>query len=82
MDNVRVKKFLIALNDWLSSNSYYDEELEDTIIQGSEDECYNELMKCEEYHLLGTDIVKGLIHTAFISFDGYIAILKKYDIVL
>lgn len=66
---IRLKKFLIALNEYFDTYSYYDEELDDTIIDGDENDCYRVLMKNEEFHLLGRDCAKQWIHTAYTDWE-------------
>ena len=37
-DTLRMKKLLIALNDYMNSFSYYDDETDETVIDGDETE--------------------------------------------
>ena len=67
-DTLRMKKLLIALNDYMNSFSYYDDETDETVIDGDETECYNVIMQDDELHLLGTETVKSGMHTC--SEDG------------
>ena len=68
---IRLRKFLIELNCYFDSYSYYDEETDETIIVGDEQQCYNVLMQNEEFHLLGSAVVKTWIHIAFTEWDSF-----------
>lgn len=49
---MKLRRFLIALDAWFGSFSYYDEETDDVVIDGDEDDCYNCLMQTDEFHLI------------------------------
>ena len=71
---IRLRKFLIALNSYFDSYSYYDEETDETIIVGDEQQCYNVLMQNEEFHLLGSPVVKTWIHLAFTEWEAFMKV--------
>lgn len=57
-DMIRMRKLLNALDAYMDRFSYYDEDLDETVINGEEDECYNVIMQDRELHLLGSEAVK------------------------
>ena len=71
---LRLRKFLIELNCYFDSYSYYDEETDETIIVGDEHQCYNVLMQNEEFHLLGSEVVKTWIHLAFTEWGAFMKV--------
>ena len=71
---LRLRKFLIELNSYFDSYSYYDEETDETIICGDEQQCYNVLMQNEEFHLLGSEVVKTWIHIAFTEWEAFMKV--------
>ena len=71
---LRLRKFLIELNSYFDSYSYYDEETDETIIVGDEQHCYNMLMQNEEFHLLGSEVVKTWIHIAFTEWEAFMRV--------
>ena len=66
---VRLRKFLVELDDYFNMFSYYDEETDETVIDGDEQQCYDILMRNDEFHLLGADVVKKWIHMAFTDWE-------------
>lgn len=70
-DTLRMKKLLIALNDYMNSFSYYDDETDET-------ECYNVIMQDDELHLLGTETVKSVIHTCFVDWEEFDKMCRKH----
>ena len=66
---VRLKKFLVELDNYFGAFSYYDEEADETVIDGDEQECYDILMRNDEFHLLGADTVKAWIHMSFTDWE-------------
>ncbi|MBQ2391636.1 MAG: hypothetical protein II306_07700, partial [Clostridia bacterium] len=70
----RLQKLLRALNDYLDSNAYYDDDKQETIIEGGKDRCYDSVMKDEEIHLLTSDVVKLYID---LMFDDW----KTFDLI-
>lgn len=69
---MKLRRFLIALDAWFGSFSYYDEETDDVVIDGDEDDCYNCLMQTDEFHLLGEKFVRDIIHTGFTDYDKFV----------
>lgn len=78
MNGKRTQKFLIALDDYIGNYSYYDEEKDETIIDGGENDCYDYLMIIDEFHLLGEKIVREYIHIAFTDYERFFNLLKAY----
>lgn len=78
MKDVRIRKFLIELDNYFNSYSYYDEETDETIIDGDENECYDCLMQTDEFHLLGEKAARELIHIGFTDYEQYMNICHKY----
>ena len=79
MNDLRLRKFLIALDEYFGSFSYYDEETDETIIDGDEQECYDVLMQNDEFHLLTEKTVKEIIHIGFTDYEKYMKLLHKYN---
>lgn len=75
---IRMRKLLTALNEYMDSFSYYDEELDDTVIDGDENECYNVIMQDDELHLLGTETVKKVIHTCYTDWEQFDKMCRQY----
>jgi hypothetical protein len=69
--DVRMIKFLAELEGYLGERSCYDEETDEDIIEGTEEECYDILMKTQDFHLLGEEVVQKLIHIGFTDFKAY-----------
>ena len=78
-NNTRIRKFIIALDDYIGSYSYYDDEKEETIIDSDENECYDFLMVIDEFHLLGEKRVREYIHIAFTNYEIFFNLRKAYD---
>ena len=74
----RLRKFLVALDSFISSNCYYDDENEEDVNLFTEEQCYDKLMTNEEFHLLTSKKVKELIHIAYTDFDKWTDICFKY----
>ena len=76
---MKLRRFLIALDAYFGSYSYYDEDLDDVVIDGDENECYNCLMQTDEFHLLGEKTVRELIHVAFTNWEAFVTLQHKYN---
>lgn len=75
---IRMRKLLCALNEYMNSFSYYDEDLDETVIDGDESECYNIIMQDDELHLLGSDTVKRVIHICFIDWEQFDKMCRQF----
>lgn len=75
---IRMRKLLCALNEYMNSFSYYDEDLDETVIDGDESECYNVIMQDDELHLLGSDTVKRVIHICFIDWEQFDKMCRQF----
>ena len=71
---IRLRNFLVDLDQLLQDNEYYDDELEKAVCDITENQCYDVLMKTEEYHLLGTEKVKAFINLFMTDFASRMAI--------
>lgn len=76
---MKLRRFLIALDEYFGSYSYYDEEIDETVIDGDENECYNCLMQTDEFHLLGETAVRELIHIAFTDWEAFVKLQHKHN---
>lgn len=74
----RMRKLLIALNQYMDSFSYYDDESDETVIDGDENECYNIIMRNDELHLLTTEVVKNIIHVCFTDWETFDKMCREY----
>lgn len=77
-ETMRMRKLLIALNQYMDSFSYYDEDTDDTVIDGDENECYDVIMRDDELHLLGTETVKRVIHLCYTDWEEFDKMCRKY----
>lgn len=75
---IRMRKLLSALNEYMDSFSYYDEDLDDVVIDGDENECYNVIMQDDELHLLGTEIVKKVIHICYNNWEEFDRMCRQH----
>lgn len=64
-ENQRIRKLLSALIDYQNDVSYYDDELEKVVIEGTEEDCYYSIMQDDEIHLLTENKVRAFIHMMF-----------------
>lgn len=78
MEIKRIRNFLIALDELLINNEYYDDNLQKDIIDITEEQCYNILMQNDEWHLLGSEKVKGFIHLFITDFRARMELLKQF----
>lgn len=78
---MRLTKFLIALNEYFSNHSFYDDEIEQTMVDGTEADCYNCLMQENEFHLLGKQTAEALIHLGFTNWEAFVVLLNKHNAV-
>ncbi len=76
---IRMKKFLVALDDCMTDSTYYDDEKQTDVCEMSESEVYDYLMQTEEFHLLTSETVKQFIHM-FQDFSVRMATLKGFGI--
>lgn len=74
----RIRLFLIALDDYLNSYSYYDDETEETIIDGDENDCYEYLMTVQQFHFIGEKRVREYIHIAFTNYKVFFNLVSAY----
>lgn len=66
MDNTaRIRKLLSALIEYENDCGYYDDEKEKSVIEGTEEDCYNSVMEDDELHLLTEEKVRAFIHMMF-----------------
>ena len=75
---IRTRKLLTALNDYFNDVAYYDDDLEQEVIDSTEDDCYSAIMTDDELHLLGTEYVKSMIHIMFTDFDLFSTISIQF----
>lgn len=75
---IRLRKLLTALNEYMDSFSYYDEEIDDTVIDGDENECYNVIMQDDELHLLGSETVKKVIHICYTDWEQFDKMCRQF----
>ena len=74
----RLRKFLMELDDMILDNEYWDNEKEYTVCTCSEEDIYNGIMKTEEFHLLGTERVKDIIHMFMTDHQMRMLLLKQF----
>lgn len=78
-EQIRLKRFIVELDELLQDCEYHDDETGEDVCEITEEECYDFLMKTEEYHLLGTEKVKSFIHLFITDYSSRIAILKALN---
>ena len=76
---MRFRRFLIDLDQFMLDNEYYDDDKHEVICEVTEDDCYEEMMKTEEYHLLTTKKVKSTIHLFFVDYDVRSSMLRVFE---
>lgn len=74
----RFQKLLIALNEYMDSYSYYDVELDDTVIDGDENDCYNVIMQDTELHLLTSETVRKVIHICYTDWESFDKMCRQF----
>lgn len=74
-EQIRLKNFLVDLDQILQDSEYYDDDLKKEVCDITEEQCYNILMETKEYHLLGTERVKAFIHLFMTDYSSRMAIL-------
>lgn len=78
-NEIRLKRFIAELDQILQDCEYYDDELKTEVCDITEEECYDILMKTDEYHLLGTEKVKSFINLFMTDYSSRIAILTALN---
>lgn len=65
----RLRKLIEAIELAGSDYCYYDEDVDDTVMYGSKEEMYEQIMQDDELHLLGSECVKKWIETWWDNFE-------------
>lgn len=78
-EGARIKNFLIDLDQLISENECYDDDLKKEVCNITEEQCYNVIMKTKDYHLLGIEKVKGFIHLFINDFETRMVILSLFN---
>ena len=76
--NKRYSKLLNAILELETACGYYDEEKQIEVLDATEDDFYEMIMRDDEMHFLGTDKVKGTIHLFFTDRSTFEAIARVY----
>lgn len=79
LKEIRTRKLMVALNEWFDDVSYYDDDTGDVVVRGTEQSCYDSVMKDDEIHLLGTEFVKKMIHIMFTDWETFVFLSFKYE---
>lgn len=74
----RLSKLIDAIESYSDSFAYYDEELDETVVDGTQEEVYNTIMQDEELHLLGKDTVNKWIDLWYNDWNTYEAMRLAY----
>lgn len=78
-NDLRFKRLLELILDWDSDCCYYDDEKDEEIIEGTEEDIYNAVMRCDdEIHLLGAEKVKAVIHMYYTDYDSFSCLCRVY----
>lgn len=72
----RLGKLIEAIEKYSDSFMYYDDELDECVIDGTEEEMYNTIMQDEELHLLGTETVKHWISLWYNNWEEYSKLVR------
>lgn len=78
LKGIRIRKLLMALNDWIDNMAYYDDDIEDVVYRDNEEGCYESIMEDKELHLLGSDYVKSMIHIMFTDYETFAFLSHKF----
>lgn len=79
-EQIRLKRFIVELDQLLQDCEYHDDETGEDVCDVTEEECYDSLMKTEEYHLLGAEKVKSFIHLFITDYSSRVAILTALNL--
>ena len=74
----RIRKLLVALNEWFDDIAYYDDEQDTEVIGDTKEGCYDSIMQDDELHLLGEKFVRGMIHMMFTDFETFSFLTIRY----
>jgi len=77
-EQIRLRRFLIALDELIQDNEYYDDDLQKEVCDITEVQCYDILMENEEFHLLTSEKVKGFINIFITDFKSRMCILRQF----
>jgi hypothetical protein len=80
----RLAKLIDAIESYSNSFSYYDDELDETVVDGTEEEMYNVIMQNDELHLLGEEAVKewvSLWYNDWCAYEGKRLAYKKAHLI-
>lgn len=70
-NRTRLAKLIDSIESYSNSFSYYDEELNETVVDGTEEEMYNVIMQDDELHLLGEKTVKEWVSLWYNDWCAY-----------
>lgn len=77
----RIAHFLHFIDSIISENEYYDEEKGIDCCGITENEVYERAFSTfADFHFIGTDFAKDMIHVFCTNFPARIALLKAYDV--
>ena len=82
-EQIRLRNFLKDLDEVLMDNvdCMIDEEGNPIEHNITEETVYNWMMETEEYHFLGTERVKSIIHSFMTDFRFRMEVLRAYKLV-
>lgn len=78
MENKRIRNFMIALNNFIDDNSYYDDDLQTEVCEVTGEDCYEYVMAVDEFHLLTSKFVKGIIDLFLSDYRSRVLISEKF----
>lgn len=67
----RLGKLIEAIEEYSDNFSYYDEDLCETVVDGTQEEMYNVIMQDKELHLLGEETVRKWIDMWYNDWEKY-----------
>lgn len=74
----RLSKLIEAIERYNDSYAYYDEELDETVVDGTEEEVYNTIMQDDELHFLGEETCRKWISLWYNNWEKYEAMRLAY----
>lgn len=75
---LRMRRLLARILDWDDNNCYFDDDLNEEVIDGTEADVYNYVMRDDEIHLLGTETVKKIIHLYYTDYHSFTELCMEH----
>jgi hypothetical protein len=77
-EDLRFRKLLSLILDWDADCCYYDNEKDEAVIEGTEEDIYNAVMRDDEIHLLGSEKIKATIHMYYTDYETFSCVCRAF----